>query len=56
MAEMRRGAVTAAGNDEVDGLRRKGGISGMAGRKNEDGWAVAIPSPTMKGKVASFTR
>lgn len=27
MAEMRTGAVTAAGNDEVDGLRRKGGIS-----------------------------
>lgn len=56
MAGKRRGAVTAAGNDEVDGLRRKGGISGRAGRKNEDGWTAAVPGPVMKGKVASSTR
>lgn len=36
MAEKRRGAVTAAGNEDVGGLRRKGEISGRAGRKNED--------------------
>lgn len=33
-------AITAAGNHEVDKLRRKWGISETAGRKKEDGWTV----------------
>lgn len=50
-AEKRRGAVTAAGNEEMDGLRRKGEISGREERKSEDDWEAAVPGAVMKGKL-----
>lgn len=33
-------AITAAGNHEVDKLRRKRGVSETSRRKKEDGWTV----------------